>query len=466
MIQLLLPYYKFPESLVDLDRQTAFGRAVTSPNPKARRNQRTMEKTLFSRNDLSIFGDPKTNEERMGKFERLKLEYGTSEMPGRRGYMEDAMCVETWYEKGEVGSNTDAKSQQFALLAVCDGHGDNGVVSKFIASNVSSVVRECISKIENSSEADITRTDYWSGIWHAACLQLDLKLKQEEMITGGSTAVIALITEHEIVVANVGDSRCILIREKDGEGTSADDVANDIDIEDTDDIKDKSNGETADATPVNAATVNETSEPPALLDESAISTTDKQASRDGLRKSTVVTALSEDHKPSLPNERARIVNAGFQVKGVTFEEDGEMKTIHKVVMNENNQLAVSRSFGDFDYKANDQLQASDQSVISIAEVRVHQRDPSKDLFLFLACDGIWDVMKNHEVMDFVQQQIEIKAETSFNTILPDVADVLLQECLRRESRDNMSCILINLQPRPNTTTMSSHSSMAPKALHF
>ncbi|OEU16586.1 protein serine/threonine phosphatase 2C [Fragilariopsis cylindrus CCMP1102] len=326
----------------------------------------------------------------MGKFERLKLEYGTSEMPGRRGYMEDAMCVETWCEKGEVGSNADAKSQQFALLAVCDGHGDNGVVSKFIASNVSSVVRECISKIENSSEADITRTDYWSGIWHAACLQLDLKLKQEEMITGGSTAVIALITEHEIVVANVGDSRCILI-----------------------------------------------------------------PSRDGLRKSTVVTALSEDHKPSLPNERARIVNAGFQ-----------MKTIHKVVMNENNQLAVSRSFGDFDYKANDQLQASDQSVISIAEVRVHQRDSSKDLFLFLACDGIWDVMKNHEVMDFVQQQIEIKAETSFNTILPDVADVLLQECLRRESRDNMSCILINLQPRPNTTTMSSHSSMAPKALHF
>jgi len=458
MIQLLMPYYRFPgsESLINLERQTAFGRAVTSPNPKAKKNQRTLEKALYSSNDLSLFGNPKPIEERMGSFESLRLEYGTSEMPGRRGNMEDAMCIETWYDEGDAG----AKSQQIALFAICDGHGDNGDVSQFIASHVSSIIRDCISKIDNSSRADFTQVDYWNTIWHSACLLLDAKLKEKVMITGGSTAVFALITEHEIVVANVGDCRCILICENDRKAPKEDttaEVANNIDT-DNDDNELKNIKETLDDSPVTETTINESSEqPPTLLDESTI------PSRDDPTKSRMVTALSNDHKPNLPDESKRINEAGLQVEGITFVENGKTRTIHKIVTNENDQLAVSRAFGDFDYKANNQLQASEQSVIPIAEVRVHKRDPKKDIFLFLACDGIWDVMENHEVMDFVQRQMKIKSETSFNTILPDVADVLLQQCLHRESRDNMSCILINLQPGPNT---SPAPHMPPKALNF
>mmetsp|Transcript_22625 Transcript_22625/g.25220 ORF Transcript_22625/g.25220 Transcript_22625/m.25220 type:complete len:714 (+) Transcript_22625:85-2226(+) len=459
MIQLLLPYYRFPgsESLINLERQTAFGRAVTSPNPKAKKNQRTLEKALYSSNDLSLFGNPKSIEERMGSFKSLRLEYGTSEMPGRRGNMEDAMCIDTWYDEGDSG----AKSQQIALFAICDGHGDNGDVSQFIASHVSSTIRDCISKIDNSSRADFTKVDYWNKIWHSACLQLDAKLKEKVMITGGSTAVFALITEHEIVVANVGDSRCILICENEKkatkEDTTADEDADDIDT-DSDDNEPKSIEETLDDTPVTETSINESSEPPpTLLDESTI------PSRDDSKKSRMVIALSYDHKPNLPDERKRINEAGLQVKDITFVENGKTKTIHKIVTDENDQLAVSRAFGDFDYKANKQLQANEQSVIPIADVRVHKRDPKKDLFLFLACDGIWDVMENHEVMDFVQRQVVIKSETSFNTILPDVADALLQQCLHRESRDNMSCILINVQPGVDT---SPALHMPPKALNF
>lgn len=452
MVQLLLPYYQFPNPafLIDLGKQTAFGRAVTSPNPKAKKNQRALERTLFSSNDISISGNPKAKEQRMGRVKSLKLDYGTSEMPGRRGTMEDAMATETWYDEVGDGSDVSAKRQEIALFAVCDGHGDNGVVSNFIASNVSRILRDCKRDTDKSISEDITPKDYWNKIWGLACLQLDDQLRKFDMVAGGSTAVFALVTENEIIVANVGDSRCILVCEKDEiltrTNVNADNANNDVDV---DYIKIKNTGGQHENEPLEP--------PPQLINEVSI------PSRDNAKLITV-RALSNDHKPNLPDECERIQKAGFDVKDITFEEDGEKITIHKIVKNDKSQLAVSRAFGDFDFKSNNQLQACEQSVIPCAEVRVHERNPEEDLYLILACDGIWDVMTNEEVMDFVQQQSEIKSMESVDNILPDIADALLQQCLLNQSRDNMSCILIKLQSSINTTDLSSSSRLPRKAL--
>lgn len=134
---------------------------------------------------------------------------------------------------------------------------------------------------------------------------------------------------------------------------------------------------------------------------------------------------------------------------------------------------MSRAFGDFDYKCNDTLGVAEQAVVPIADVRVHTRNPETDVCLVLACDGIWDVMENQEVVDFVQNQVAIKSDTSPDSLLPDVADVLLHECLGRESRDNMSAILVSLRPINNNNTnidnnaaASSSTLMPPKALDF
>jgi len=460
--------------LVDLGGQTAFGRAVTSPIPKAKKNQRTLEKKLFSNNDLSIFGQAKPIGDRMGSIDGLGLEYGTSDMPGLRGYMENVTSVETWIQQGSCIANGE-----MALFAVCDGHGDAGRVSRFVASNASKVLQESIAEYElqnrDTKSVLVPSTEYWNAVWHSASLKLDRKLQEAHLTEGGSTGVFALITDQEIVVANVGDSRCILackpIHDDEHEELAASDVAvgttsSATNDDDTNESTDKSTEETTEESTTTTTTT------------TATTTTDNGTTKnteEGPKTTTpmvVVTALSEDHKPNLPDEAARIRMAGFRVEAIPLtEEDGTETVVHKVVKATNEQLAVSRAFGDFDYKANTQLTELEQAVISLADVRVHTRRPSTDLYLVVACDGIWDVMENHEVIEVVQTQVRVKSKMSPNSLLPDVADVLLQECLGRDSRDNMSAILVSLQPQNNTNNNNNDepiadATMPPKTLDF
>merc|ERR1712232_1526004 len=166
-------------------------------------------------------------ENRMGIIDNLGVQYGMSEMPGRRGHMEDAMHV-------EVFDDVEGSQQQIILMAVCDGHGDNGLVSNFVASNVTGMLKGCMKNSGNNSKD-------WDIIWYSTCMQLDSKLKDSEITTGGSTGVFVLVTEQEIVVANVGDSRCILIHNEDEKSMLQ-----------KDDVVYNSGGEAADAPNISA----------------------------------------------------------------------------------------------------------------------------------------------------------------------------------------------------------------------
>ena len=77
-------------------------------------------------------------------------------------------------------------------------------------------------------------------------------------------------------------------------------------------------------------------------------------SRGVLKKEKEVVALSEDHKPNNADENARIVKAG-----------------HTVGMNRvDGNLALSRAFGDFNYKDNTNLKAEEQAVTAYPDVFV------------------------------------------------------------------------------------------------
>merc|ERR1711881_396876 len=138
------------------------------------------------------------------------------------------------------------------------------------------------------------------------------------------------------------------------------------------------------------------------------------------------TLATLDHKPSNPPERERIQNAGGNV----------------MIQRVNGSLAVSRALGDFEYKNVEGKGPKEQLVSPEPEFYMKLREPEIDEFLVLACDGVWDVMTNEELVGFVSARMRVTED------LETIANEVIDTCLHKGSRDNMSIIIIAFPAAP------------------
>lgn len=160
-----------------------------------------------------------------------------------------------------------------------------------------------------------------------------------------------------------------------------------------------------------------------LLTPSHIICANAGDSRSILVRSGVAFPMSFDHKPTTACEHGRIVNANGLV---------HMKRV-------DGDLAVSRGLGDFRFKGNGDLKAEHQKVSSCPDVLVNPRNHSSDEMIILACDGIWDVLNNQECAKTVQDLLD-EGETNVDLVCEEILDI----CLEKDSRDNMTFCMVAL----------------------
>ncbi|KAH9578870.1 PPM-type phosphatase domain [Trypanosoma melophagium] len=138
-------------------------------------------------------------------------------------------------------------------------------------------------------------------------------------------------------------------------------------------------------------------------------------------------ALSNDHKPFLPSEQSRIERAGGYVWNRRV----------------NGALALSRAIGDFGFKSNTQVSWDQQAVTSAPEVRFSRLNRDRDEFAVIACDGIWDVLSNEQVVEFVRLRIKRRVP------LDVIAEELIERCLSPHpfgiGCDNMSVVIVQFK---------------------
>jgi len=155
--------------------------------------------------------------------------------------------------------------------------------------------------------------------------------------------------------------------------------------------------------------------------------------------------LTSDHKPSRPDEAARVRAAGGFI-------------LHKRVMGE---LAITRAFGDKSFKMgikamleeeaeelaggmSENHQAKDLTAPLVsAEPEIASMVLSNnDEFLLLACDGLFDVFRSQDAIALARQElIAHRGEPA------EVARILSDQAIRvRRSRDNVSILIIVLRP--------------------
>lgn len=125
--------------------------------------------------------------------------------------------------------------------------------------------------------------------------------------------------------------------------------------------------------------------------------------------------LSEDHSPDLEREKERVLSAG----GIIRDVDGVQRV--------GGCLAMTRSVGDFDIGG----------IISRPDIVTYELTDD-DLYLVLASDGLWDVIKNEGVAGFVneKQKLGWSAEK--------IARFLVKQAFERGSKDNITVIVVKL----------------------
>jgi len=143
--------------------------------------------------------------------------------------------------------------------------------------------------------------------------------------------------------------------------------------------------------------------------------------------------LSFDHKCTRRDEATRIFAAGGSVIG------GRLFGV----------LAVSRAFGDPDFKAAAVAAAGTPGSPTgkpcgdalIAEPEVaHECLGADDEFILLACDGVWDVLSSQKAVNFVRRRLYTHGDVARAT------RELVDKALARGSVDNCSAVLVQYSP--------------------
>ena len=139
-----------------------------------------------------------------------------------------------------------------------------------------------------------------------------------------------------------------------------------------------------------------------------------------LCRDDLAVALTVDHKPHWPNEKARIESIG----GVIHYDGYDWRV---------RDLSVSRAFGDID---------AEPYVTSEPDVRRYKLDP-KDKFFLLACDGLWDIATDQEIANFILTNCYDKNRKRINKNV-NISKKLAEYALAKGSTDNVSIICVFL----------------------
>lgn len=135
-------------------------------------------------------------------------------------------------------------------------------------------------------------------------------------------------------------------------------------------------------------------------------------SRIVLMRDNTALRLTYDHKASDPMECKRVESIGGLV----------------IKNRVNGMLAVTRSIGD---KFFDTLVVSNPFTTKIELT-------SKDEFMIIACDGLWDVMEDQEACDFIiQNDLASDPQTA--------SELLIEHALKLGSADNITVMVISFK---------------------
>ena len=159
-------------------------------------------------------------------------------------------------------------------------------------------------------------------------------------------------------------------------------------------------------------------------------------------KNYKIELVTTDHKPNNEKEKNRITKAGGQIyknnnNFPIYQNGKKIETPWRVLPG---RLSVSRTFGDVEAKY-EKFGGKEGVIIACPDIYEIELNKSFN-FMVIACDGVFDVLSNEDLMKCLEIVIKEKKGNNIREICGFFAEMIIKSALAKGSFDNVSCIVV------------------------
>ena len=308
-----------------------------------------------------------------------------------KDYNEDRVSVCSLIKKP---SSSKMKTwPKISYFAIFDGHGGEEC-SEFLKNNYMNYL------IENANfpfDIKLSMIESFQKI-EDDFFKLKCKDNLEDSDKSGSCALVSVIFDNKIYIANIGDSRAIMSV---GGGTKVKQL-------------------TADQKPDNIKEF-------------------ERALKNGSK-----IYLDDNDDPDRDESKIEFIKDKAELEKMKeIKENSKEEKIFRVYPSD---LAVMRTVGDIKAKKKE-FGGIPGTIINIPEVYIFDINSSDD-FIVMGCDGIFDDLSNQEIVNAAWTVFKHRATEKnydIHELTQEACDLVIKFGLEKQTTDNLSCIIIGLE---------------------
>ncbi len=306
-------------------------------------------------------------------------------------YNEDRVSISQVIEK--PSGSKFSSWPKMSYFAIFDGHGGDEC-AEYLKENY---LKFLVSNRNFPLDIKLSMTEAFKEI-EESFFKLKCKEKLEESDISGSCALVAVIFDNKLYIANIGDSRAIM----------------------------SING----GNKIRQLTVDH--KPDNLIEF-------ERALKNGSK-----IYLDDNDDPDRDITKLEFIKDKNELKKKLEEKLGSDED--KVFRVYPSDLAVMRTVGDIKAKKKE-FGGNPGTIINVPDIFIYDIN-SNDDFIVMGCDGIFDDLSNQEIVDAAWMVFKHRGKNKnydIHELSMEACDMVIKYAMEKQSTDNLSCIVIGLE---------------------
>ena len=306
-------------------------------------------------------------------------------------YNEDRVSISQVIEK--PSGSKFSPWPKMSYFAIFDGHGGDEC-AEYLKENY---LKFLVSNRNFPLDIKLSMTEAFKEI-EESFFKLKCKEKLEESDISGSCALVAVIFDNKLYIANIGDSRAIMSI---------------------------NNGNK-----IRQLTVDH--KPDNLIEF-------ERAIKNGSK-----IYLDDNDDPDRDITKLEFIKDKNELKKKLEEKLGSDED--KVFRVYPSDLAVMRTVGDIKAKKKE-FGGNPGTIINVPDIFIYDIN-SNDDFIVMGCDGIFDDLSNKEIVDAAWMVFKHRGKNKnydIHELSMEACDLVIKYAMEKQSTDNLSCIVIGLE---------------------